>query len=166
MAPARREETPQVDHVPWGDELVRPRDLLFELAEIKGHLAHIATLASGDPGKLSAGMARAIGKLADVVEDLSKRVGEMGSLEKMLPKTLAVMGRDPDVRRNDKMRFDYDTRTDDKPVYIGVAPPGTAESIAIWKVSKLEYDASHRVIRQDPKTGVTWDQRASLNWGF
>ncbi len=67
-------------------------------------------------------------------------------------------------------RLDYDTRTDDNPVYIGFAEYiFTSETAAItpstatetWLVQKLTYDSSNRVTRIQAARGA-WDDRVSL----
>lgn len=66
-------------------------------------------------------------------------------------------------------RLDYDTRTDDNPVYIGFAEYqfiSATESITpsttdIWIVQKLTYDSENRVTRIQVARGA-WDDRVSL----
>ena len=58
-------------------------------------------------------------------------------------------------------RLDYDARTDDNPVYIGFAETPYTSTADTWKIQKLTYDGSDRVIRIQVATG-TWDDRASL----
>lgn len=67
-------------------------------------------------------------------------------------------------------RLDYDTRTDDNPVYIGFAEYvfiSATETITpttntdTWIVQKLTYDASDRVTRIQVARGA-WDDRATL----
>lgn len=60
-------------------------------------------------------------------------------------------------------RFDYDTRTDGNPVYVGKNANGTATSASTWTVQKFTYDSSNRCTRIQVLTGI-WDNRATLAW--
>jgi YD repeat-containing protein len=74
--------------------------------------------------------------------------------------TLAVSQPIPAAFDSEK-RLDYDSRTDDNPVYIGFAEtPFTGEDNT-WKIQKLTYDASDRITRIEVATG-TWTNRATL----
>lgn len=63
----------------------------------------------------------------------------------------------------EEVRFDYDTRTDSNPVYVGSAVPGTLTSAATWTVKKFTYDSSSRPTRVQVASG-SWDNRAGLGW--
>ena len=63
---------------------------------------------------------------------------------------------------------DYDTRTDEQPVYVGYAPPGTATSSAAWIIIKYNFTSN---VPSDPlpADGVytatkAWDNRASYSY--
>lgn len=67
-------------------------------------------------------------------------------------------------------RLDYDTRTDDNPVYIGFAEylfTSATDTITptvdtdTWIIQKLTYDSSDRVTRIQVARG-TWNDRATL----
>lgn len=60
--------------------------------------------------------------------------------------------------------FDYGTRVDSQPVYIGQAPQGSATSVKVWLINFFEYDAAvpaNRVTRIQAKVGA-WADRATL----
>lgn len=57
--------------------------------------------------------------------------------------------------------FDYTTRVDSNPVYIGQAPPGTAQTATTWAIKNLSYDATNRAVSVLNATGA-WSSRASL----
>jgi len=58
-------------------------------------------------------------------------------------------------------RFDYDTRTDGQPVYIGYTSPGTATSTANWLIQKFTYNGSDFVTRIEVATSVAWTARTT-----
>lgn len=61
-------------------------------------------------------------------------------------------------------RLDYDTRSDDNPVYVGFNTRTAATSDSDWILQKLTYDSSNRVtlvqIAQD-----SWDNRTGASYG-
>lgn len=65
------------------------------------------------------------------------------------------------------IRFDYGTRTDRNPVYVGRAAPGTATSDDGWWIQRYTYSTdSSGNARPDlvqVRTGA-WDDRANLGW--
>lgn len=61
-----------------------------------------------------------------------------------------------------EIRFDYDTRDDGQPVYVGYAPAGTATSSAAWLIHKFTYDVSNFVTRRQVVTDKIYDNRATL----
>lgn len=60
-------------------------------------------------------------------------------------------------------RMDYDTRTDDQPVYVGRAYAGTATSADTWTVRKMTYDTKKRVTRIQVQFDIAWDDR-TVGW--
>jgi len=68
-----------------------------------------------------------------------------------------------DVGSNLTMRIDYDTRTDDNPVYVGLAAKGLSESATGWLLYKFEYDANNRIVSKKVAYG-SWDNRASATY--
>lgn len=58
-------------------------------------------------------------------------------------------------------RFDYDTRTDGQPVYIGFAAYGTATTADTWLIYKLTYNVSDHITAKDIAYG-SWDGRVAL----
>jgi hypothetical protein len=64
-------------------------------------------------------------------------------------------------------RFDYEGRTDDSPVYIGRAAPGTSTSEPTWAVMKLTWEnapnGKPRTVMIQTRTGA-WDNRTGLGW--
>jgi len=67
-------------------------------------------------------------------------------------------------------RLDYDTRTDDQPVYVGFAEYQFASATdvvtpttdtSVWVIQKFTYGASDRITRIEARRGA-WDDRASL----
>ena len=60
-----------------------------------------------------------------------------------------------------EVRYDYDTRTDGQPVYIGFAQPGTATSTEAWLIHKFTFDGSNNVTRRQVVTDKAWDNRTT-----
>ncbi len=58
-----------------------------------------------------------------------------------------------------EIRYDYDTRNDGQPVYIGYAPAGTATDTAGWLIHKFTY-TNDLVTRRTVTSAVTWDARS------
>lgn len=53
------------------------------------------------------------------------------------------------------------------PVYVGLAPPGSATSAAVWQIKKLTYSGSNPTATQWAAGGAftqVWDNRASLTY--
>lgn len=59
-------------------------------------------------------------------------------------------------------QYDYSTRIDALPVYIGRAEQGTPNS-SLWAIERYSYDGSNRVTCIQVLFG-SWDARASLPW--
>lgn len=55
-------------------------------------------------------------------------------------------------------RFDYDSRSDGQPVYIGYANPGTATTAITWLIHKVTYDGNDYPTRIQVATAA-WDSR-------
>jgi hypothetical protein len=64
-------------------------------------------------------------------------------------------------------RFDYGSRTDDSPEFVGQADAGTATSVPKWIIMKLTWETAPngkpRLVRMQTRVGA-WDNRASLGW--
>ena len=59
-----------------------------------------------------------------------------------------------------EIRFDYGTRTDGQPVYIGYAPSGTLVGDSLWLLHKFTYDTSNNVTRREVAVDKDWTNRA------
>ena len=64
-----------------------------------------------------------------------------------------------EIPSGQKMRLDYDVRTDGQPVYQGFAPTGLGESQDGWLIYKFTYDGSNNMTQRDI-AGVDED----VNW--
>lgn len=71
-----------------------------------------------------------------------------------------------------RILLDYVARSDDQPVYVGYAEPGSLPAEAVWKIMRCTYDGSDRLVirdwaltndRADFKN--VWDNRAALTYG-
>lgn len=60
-----------------------------------------------------------------------------------------------------EQQLDYATRTDGNPVYVGNAAAGSSTGAAVWRVQKLTYDSSARLIRLQVQSNIAWDDRAA-----
>ena len=60
-----------------------------------------------------------------------------------------------------EIRYDYDTRTDGQPVYVGYAKAGTATATETWLIHKFTYNSDNFVTRRQVATDVAWDDRAT-----
>lgn len=60
------------------------------------------------------------------------------------------------------MALDYAGRSDAQPVYLGSAPPATADSAVGWTVTRFTYEsaaADARVTRSDVRSPIKWTSR-------
>lgn len=64
------------------------------------------------------------------------------------------------------LKLDYGTRTDSNPVYVGVAESGSDEGVGlgVWLLTKLEYDASGRVISRTINRSYSWTNRGTATY--
>ena len=69
-----------------------------------------------------------------------------------------------DVGGTHQTRYDYVSRTDGQPVYIGKAERGQLTSQSCWEISKMSYDESNNIVSTQTASG-SWDDRASLTYG-
>jgi hypothetical protein len=65
--------------------------------------------------------------------------------------------------------YDYDTRTDGQPVYIGYTEPSNAKSETRWQIRKLTYSASGFITDIQWAGGSAafafeWDERAGYTY--
>ena len=68
-----------------------------------------------------------------------------------------------EIPSNLQMRADYDTRTDEQPVYLGFGPKGLAVGTTGWLLQKFTYDGSNRVtLRQIAYD--KWDNRTTASY--
>jgi hypothetical protein len=59
-----------------------------------------------------------------------------------------------------KVRFDYDTRTDGQPVYKGLTEMGNGDSTPVWRLFKFTYSGDDCVLKES--AFGAWDDRAGL----
>lgn len=59
--------------------------------------------------------------------------------------------------------FDYASRTDGNPVYVGLNEMSVATAAASWLVLRFTYDSSGRATDKQVLVGA-WDSRATLLW--
>jgi hypothetical protein len=59
------------------------------------------------------------------------------------------------------VRLDYDVRTDDNPVYVGIGYAGQSITSTGWLIYKLTWDGSSRLTLKQSTTGI-WNNRTSL----
>lgn len=60
--------------------------------------------------------------------------------------------------------FDYGSRTDTQPLYLGKSIGGTLESNSTWKVTKFRFESSSdnaRIIEVDSRENIRWTNRAN-----
>ena len=60
-----------------------------------------------------------------------------------------------------ELRFDYTTRTDGQPIYVGYAQTGSATDSPVWLIQKFTYDATDFVTRRQVVTDKKWDLRTT-----
>lgn len=63
-----------------------------------------------------------------------------------------------------RVLLDYDGRTDQLPVYVGIAVQGTTTSQALWRIIRMTWDVDNRLVDKQELTDVVWDNRAALGW--
>lgn len=69
--------------------------------------------------------------------------------------------------------LDYVLRADDQPVYVGFAEAESGTDEPVWKIMRLTYDGSDRVVAREWATDANhkvtfsqiWDDRATLTYG-
>jgi len=66
-----------------------------------------------------------------------------------------------DVGNDQDVNLDYDVRTDDNAVYVGIGARGLADSAGGWLIFKLAYDISNRLTSKKSAVGI-WNNRGSL----
>ncbi len=61
-------------------------------------------------------------------------------------------------------RWDYDTRTDGQPVYVGYSVSGTATSSALWIIQKFTYSTigGYDFVTRRQVAKGSWDGRVAL----
>lgn len=69
------------------------------------------------------------------------------------------------VRRITAIEYDGSSN----PIYIGLAPPGSAQSASVWQIRKLTFDVSNNVTAIRYAGGAStytniWDNRAGLSY--
>lgn len=105
--------------------------------------------------------ATAIKELLGEVKTTNTRIGHIGGGGFAAPDPKHLI----DIKRHISdadTRFDYDTRTDSLPVYVGHAEAGTLAT-SLWAIEKYTYDDDDRVTLIEVLYGA-WASRASLPW--
>lgn len=69
-----------------------------------------------------------------------------------------------DELSTNQRRYDYGSRTDGQPVYMGVAERGDLTSTETWLIRKYTYDENDFVTLEQTAVLSSWDNRASATY--
>lgn len=73
----------------------------------------------------------------------------------------SVRIRKGDYLETEDVLYDIPVTLTDSFIYIGVAPAGTATSASLWYVRRISFNGNKLPFKDQFRSGVVWDNRAS-----